>query len=153
MGKKTRLILSSWKQKGCLFENFPAQSGIKNITYINLTSLLPNTTSVLQPMEQGVIRSLKAHYRKNVTRLCIKAVEINRTLLKINILQPMKHLTLSWKVVSKETIISCFKKSYIRQSTQQTAVNNGDNPFESLQEGLPKFHDLDNDAVQPNLSA
>lgn len=65
----------------------------------------------------------------------------------------MKYLALSWKVVSKETIISCFKKSNIRQSTQQTAVNNGDNPFESLQEGLQKFLDLDNDAIQPNLSA
>ena len=153
MGKKTRLILSSSKQKGYLFENCPAHSGIKNITYMDLISLPPNTTSVLQPMEQGVIRSLKADYRKKVTRLCIKAVESNRTLLKVNILQPMKYLALSWKVVSKETIISCFKKSNISQSNEQTAVNDGDNPFESLQEGLQKFLDLDNDAIQPNLSA
>ena len=148
MGKTTRLIRSSSKQKGCLFENCPAHSGIKNITYINLISLPPNTTSVLQPMEQGEIRSLKAHYRKKVTRLCIKAVESNRTLLEINILQSMKHLALSWKFLSKETIISCFKNS-----NQQTAVNDGDNPFESLQVGLQKFHNLDNDAIQPNLSA
>ena len=60
----------------------------------------------------------------------------------------MKHLALSWIFLSKETIISCFKKS-----NQQTAVNDGDNPFESLQAGLQKFHNLDNDAIQPNLSA
>ena len=32
-------------------------------------------------------------------------------------------------------------------------MNDDDNPFKSLQEDLEKLHELDNDAIQPNLSA
>ena len=65
----------------------------------------------------------------------------------------MKHLLSSWNVVSKETIVNCFKKSNISQSNQQAAVNDDDDPFKSLYEDLEKLHELDNDAIQPNLSA
>ena len=65
----------------------------------------------------------------------------------------MKHLVSSWNAVSKETIVKCFKKSNISPSNQQAAVNNDDNPFKSLQEDFEKLHELDNDAIQPNLSA
>ena len=104
-------------------------------------------------MDQGVIRSLKAHYRKNVVCLCIKAAESNKPLPKISILQAMKHLVSSWNAVSKETIVNRFKKSNVSQSNQQAAVNDDDDPFKSLQEDLEKLHELDNDAIQPNLSA
>ena len=73
-----------------LIDNYPAYPEIKNLTNINLIFLPPNTTSVLQPMDQGVIRSLKAHYRKKVVRLCIRAVESNKPLPKISILQAIK---------------------------------------------------------------
>ena len=65
----------------------------------------------------------------------------------------MKHLVSSWNAVSKEAIVNCFKKSNISQSNQQAAVNDDDNQFKSLQEDLEKLHELDNDAIQPNLSA
>ena len=68
-----------------LIDNCPAHPEIKNLTNINLIFLPPNTTSVLQPMDQGVIRSLRAHYRKKVVRLCIKEVESNKLLPKISI--------------------------------------------------------------------
>ena len=32
-------------------------------------------------------------------------------------------------------------------------MNDDDDPFKSLQEILEKFHELDKDAIQPNLSA
>ena len=101
-------------------------------------------------MDQGVIRSLKAHYRKKVVRLCIKAVESNKPLPKISILQAMIS---SWNAASKETIVNCLKKSNISQSNQQAAVNDDNDPFKSLQEDLKKLHELDYDTIQPNLSA
>ena len=55
-----------------LIDNCPAHPEIKNLTHINLIFLLPNLTSVLQPMDQGVIRSLNTHYRRRIVRLCIK---------------------------------------------------------------------------------
>ena len=63
----------------------------------------------------------------------------------------MKYFVSSWNVVSKETITCCLKKSNISQSNQQRAVNDYDDPFESVQEDLEKLPELDNDAIQPNL--
>ena len=63
----------------------------------------------------------------------------------------MKYFVSSWNVVSKETITCCLKKSTISQSNQQRAVNDYDDPFESVQEDLEKLPELDNDAIQPNL--
>ena len=101
-----------------LIDNCPAHLEMKNLTNTILIFLPPNTTSVLQPMYQGVIRSLEANYRKNVVCLSIKVVESNKPLPKISILQSVKLLVSSWNAVSKETIINCFKKSNISQSNQ-----------------------------------
>lgn len=46
-----------------LVDNCPAHPKIQNLQNITLAFLPPNSTSVLQPMDQGVIRSLKAFYR------------------------------------------------------------------------------------------
>ena len=78
-----------------LIDNFPAHPEIKNLTKINLIFLPPNTTSVLQPMDQGVIRSLKAHYRRRIVRLCIRSLDENKPLPKITILHMMKNLVSS----------------------------------------------------------
>ena len=65
----------------------------------------------------------------------------------------MKHLVSSWNAILKEIIVNIVKKSNISQSNQQAAVNDDDDPFKTLQEDLEKLHELDNDAIQPNLSA
>ena len=51
-----------------LIDNCPAHPSVSNLTNVQLVFLPPNTTSVLQPMNQGVIRRLKAHYRGRVIR-------------------------------------------------------------------------------------
>ena len=65
----------------------------------------------------------------------------------------MKHLVSSWNAVSKKTIVNRFKKSNTSQLNQQAAVKDDDDPFKSLLEDLEKLHKLDNDAIQPNISA
>jgi hypothetical protein len=46
--------------------NCPAHPHVKGLKSVKLVFLPPNTTSVTQPMDQGVIRNLKLHYRKLV---------------------------------------------------------------------------------------
>ena len=46
-----------------LIDNCPADPSVSDLPNVQLVFLLPNTTSVLQPIDQGVIRSLKEHYR------------------------------------------------------------------------------------------
>ena len=49
-----------------IIDNWPAHLSISHLTNVQLIFLPPITTSILQPMDQGVIRSLKAHYRGRV---------------------------------------------------------------------------------------
>ena len=57
-----------------IIDNSPAHPSISNLTNVQLVFLPLNTTSILQPMDQGVIRSLKAHYRGRVVHLLCKVL-------------------------------------------------------------------------------
>ena len=52
-----------------VIDNRPAHPHIDNLKAIKLYFLPPNTTSKTHAVDQGVIRSLKAKYRKNVRKL------------------------------------------------------------------------------------
>ena len=65
-----------------IIDNCPAYPSISNFTNVQIVFLPPNTTSILQPMDQGVLRSLKAHYRGRVVRLLCRALEKKKALSK-----------------------------------------------------------------------
>ena len=105
-------------------------------------------------MDQGVIRSLKAHYRRRIVCLCIKSLDENNPLPKITILRTIKNLVSSWNaVLEKETIVNCFEKANISHANQQTAVIDADDPFKSLEEELDNLLNLDQNPVEDTLSA
>ena len=65
MGKRTWLNVCKRKSKVILIaDNSPAHRIIEGLKAVELVFLPPNTTWKTQPMDQGVIRSLKAKYRK-----------------------------------------------------------------------------------------
>ena len=135
-----------------LIDNCPAHPSISDLTKVQLVFLPPNTTSVLQPMDQGVIRSLKAHYRgRVVSRLC-RALDKTKTLPKISILQAMKILVSSWEAVSAQTIVNCFRKAGITSKAQHAAITDADDPFSDLTEGLQQLHDIDPDMVPESVT-
>ena len=67
-----------------LIDNCPAHPSVSNLTNVQLVFLPPNTTSVLQPMDQRVIKSLKAHYWGRVVRRLYRALDKTKTLPKIS---------------------------------------------------------------------
>ena len=91
-----------------VIDNCPAHPHIDNLKAIKLYLLPPNTTSKTQPMDQGVIRSLKAKYRKNIVRKIIQSVEKKKTLPKISLLQVMQILVSAWDALLTQTIVNCF---------------------------------------------
>ena len=60
--------------------NCPAHPQIKSLKSIKLFFLPPNTTSQVQPMDQGEIRSLKAQYRKNIVHKIFRGLGKKKTL-------------------------------------------------------------------------
>ena len=68
-----------------------------------------NTTSQIQPIDQGVIRSLKAQYRRNVVRRITQSVEKKKTLLKFSLLLGIQMLVAALDAVTTETLFNFLK--------------------------------------------
>ena len=129
-----------------VIDNCPAHPHIDNLKVIKLYLLPPNTTSKTQPMDQGVIRSLKAKYRKNIVRKIIQSVEKKKTLPKISLLQVMQILVSAWDALLTQAIVNCFRKSGISTESQKTTIAEDGDPFRELQDEIDDLR-----SVQPNL--
>ena len=129
IGKKVRAAES----EGCVDNNYPAHPAIGGLKAIQLF-FCPPIRQVTQPMDQGLIRSLKAKYRSRLIKLIIKAIDSNKDIPKINVLDAMKLLTLSWEDVTENTVQNCFAKARISKDDQLRAQNDLDDPFYRIKE-------------------
>ena len=77
-------------------DNCPAHPSIDNLVSTELIFLSPNTTSKFQSMDQGVIRSLKAHYKTMSIKKLIEAKEKKKPLPEFSILDAMQMLDVVW---------------------------------------------------------
>ena len=99
-------------------DNCTAHPVIHGLTNVRLVFLPPNTTSKTQPMDAGVIRCLKAYYRKNLAGMRLLAFEGKKE-LKVDVLEAVKLLDLAWNSVSDVSIQNCFRKVRFAPSTSE----------------------------------
>ena len=90
-------------------------------------------------MDQGVIRSFKARYRKRLVRVVLTHLNHDQTIPKISLLKAMQLLVSAWNNVSKETVISSFRKDNISEKDQMNAVNYVDDTKKKLNESLKEL--------------
>ena len=101
-------------QKNVLFiDNCPAHPSINNLVSTELIFLPPNNTSRLQPMDQGVIRSLKTYYKTMSIKRLIEAIEKKKPLPEFSILDAMQILDAAWAKVTTKIVVSSFEKAGI----------------------------------------
>ena len=148
-----RKMIAEGRKITVIVDNCPAHPHAEGLQTVELIFLPPNTTSKLQPMDQGVIRSLKAKYRSAVVKLYITRIESGKELPKISILDAMKFLVQSWNRVSKDTIQNCFRRAGISKDAQTDAVEEIDDPFKSLQSDLDELRLLDPSLVPDEKTA
>lgn len=79
---------------------------------VNIQFLPPNSTSRLQPLDQGIIALFKRDYRKRLVRAAISAAECNQRMQKWNVLDAMRATILSWNSVEANHIKNCFTKAW-----------------------------------------
>ena len=113
-------------------DNSPAHTVIEGLKTVELVFLPPNTTSKTQPMNQGVIRSLKAKYRKKIIQRLIRSVNMKKTFPKTSILDAMQLLKCVSSEVSEATIKNCFRKVGVSEKSAEEAINDQDDPFKDL---------------------
>ena len=92
--KLDRTFRMEGRKIALLIYNCPAHPSVSDLN-VQLVFLPPNTISVLQPMDQAVIRSLKVHYQGRVVRRLCRALDETKTLPKISIPQAMRTLVSS----------------------------------------------------------
>ena len=115
-----------------IIDNCTAHPHVEQLPSIELIFLPPNTTSHTQPMDQGVIRALKAKYRSLAVRKLIAALEKKNPVSTISILSAMVMLEKAWNAVSNKTFFNCFKKAGISAIEVERVLNDEDDPFTGL---------------------
>jgi hypothetical protein len=74
----------------------------------------PNNTSILRSIDQGIIRSFKHYYWKQLVRKTISMIDCkllhDTTLRKTNVLDAQHFIVEPWHCVTYTTIVNCFQK-------------------------------------------
>ncbi|XP_049519501.1 tigger transposable element-derived protein 4-like [Dermacentor silvarum] len=87
--------------------NCGAHGHITSLKAIDLEFLPPNT-SVLQPMDQGVIKNLKVHYRSHLLNRVLLWVDRGKKYV-VDVFSAISILSDAWKAVTVDTIRNCFR--------------------------------------------
>lgn len=96
------------KRKVLMFvHNCGANRHINNLKAITLEFLPPNTTSVLQPMDQGVIKNLKLHYRSRLLNSVLLCVDRYKSYI-VDVLSAISIVSDAWTAVTQDMIHNCF---------------------------------------------
>ncbi|UYV80525.1 hypothetical protein LAZ67_19000466 [Cordylochernes scorpioides] len=88
---------------------------MQGFTNTRIAFLPPNTTSMLQPCDQGIIRNFKMIYRTRLMRKYLTAYDAG-TALTINIKQALDIISVAWNDVLPATISNCWHHSGIIKS-------------------------------------
>ena len=101
-----------------LVDNCPAHPDVQGLEFIKLVFMPPNTSSKLQPMDQGVIHSLKSHYRKILLLKMIASIDSGKNKFCVTILDAINFVHMAWQRVSQETIANCFRHGGFNSNTE-----------------------------------
>jgi hypothetical protein len=70
-----------------------------------------NCTSVLQPLDLGIIKYFKQLYRKCLVQTAVCLMDAGKDVdIKIDVLQAIHFTVAAWRQVSKPTVVNCFRK-------------------------------------------
>ncbi|XP_060878419.1 tigger transposable element-derived protein 4-like [Metopolophium dirhodum] len=94
---------------------------------IELVFLPPNTTSLIQPLDQGIIKAFKTFYRSDMRRQIIDAIDDgqgngNDIAKNMTVLQAIHMSHNAWMKVATSCIVNCFKKSGMVPITTNEAL-------------------------------
>ncbi|XP_064417988.1 tigger transposable element-derived protein 4-like [Latimeria chalumnae] len=108
------------KRKVLLFvDNCPAHPHIDNLQATTMVFLPPNTTSKLQPMDQGIIKCLKQHSRRQLIQYMLNCFKRKQD-TAINLHHGITFAHSAWHKVSSKCISACFRKAGFVISEQTT---------------------------------
>ena len=98
-----------------IIDNCSTHPDVPALDWVEEIFLPPIATLITQPMDQGVIRSLKAKYFSLAVKKQIDALVKGNQLPNFSVLTTMSFLTKAWNSISVRMFMNCFKKSGISE--------------------------------------
>lgn len=132
-----------------LVDNCKPHLSLPPLKNIKVVFLPANTTSVIQPCDQGIIRSFKSYYRQEVSRTILSQLDngdsnSNQLAKKISLLQAFHMATKAWNQVSDKTIRNCFRKGgFISGDVEAEDARNFYLPPHLLEQQFEEWNSVD----------
>lgn len=145
-----------------LIDNATCHPTCTNFETIQVEFLPPNTTSLIQPLDMGIIKNLKVHHRSELVAYILQIIDdklIPETATakdvsgKVTLLQAIQFAADSWRKVSGTTCANCFPRCGFKAGTSEVVeeeeelilqrVSNHEE-FSSIDDDLPCFNASEN---------
>lgn len=136
----------SQKRKVLLFlDNATCHPHIK-LSNVKLLFFPPNSTSVTQPMDQGVIYTFKSHYRHSLLTALLAKIEHHESISEIakgiTVLDAIYWISTAVRQIRSDTVQKCFiKAGFPNGNCIPTSTSSSDTMDEAIQQ-LCNLHEL-----------
>ena len=104
---------------------------------IKVVFLPKNTTSRLQPLDAGIIKNFKVHYRRILLKHTLAQIDgtdltASSIVKTVNVLTAIRWIKKAWEAVQPQTIINCFRKT--GAIPQDGETESDEDPFADIEE-------------------
>ena len=97
------------KNIALIIDNCHCHKLLNHYSNISVYYLPPCQTAILQPLDQGIIRSFKASYRRLLVEAKYKTLEEKSSVRYVRPRMYARLICQAWKCVSSEVIVHCFR--------------------------------------------
>lgn len=134
-------LVASGKKVLLFIDNCSAHPSNCNFSNINVQFLPPNTTSILQPLDMGIIKNFKVGYRGLMVGYILSLLQNELTpsstahqiSAKVNLLTAAQLIADSWRGVTSRTIRNCFAHSgFVKNSAPEESESPDDANYAAL---------------------
>ncbi|UYV76354.1 hypothetical protein LAZ67_14000142 [Cordylochernes scorpioides] len=135
------------KRKVILFiDNCTAHNSIPPMENVEVIFFPANMTSVIQPMDKGVIKNLKHFYRRFLVENILTG-DSEALKIKLDVLQASRLCKKAWDQVTSETIKHCFKKAgFVKKEEDE------ENADDIIAETMPSVDGWEDVISNPTIS-
>jgi hypothetical protein len=141
-GRKVLLLMDNFSAHLAAINSLEAMPQGLGLLNTEVLFLPPNTTSKLQPLDQGIVASFKARYRRSWIRFMLEQHELGHNPLQtMNVLKAIQFSITAWDEVSSTTISNCWAHSKVNLNPVQMAVDTASQQvIESIQGDLQQLY-------------
>jgi hypothetical protein len=105
-----------------LIDNAASHKVIREYRNVEVYFLPPNMTAAIQPLDQGIICSFKARYKRQLVQWFVDSLETSSTAVKISFFESITMSISSWKSIEEKIISNCWLKSRIVPASEKATL-------------------------------